>query len=47
MIHNCEESKHCICYQLALEPNDNCPVHGTPWPVRCYICGRFMRVIRY
>lgn len=41
--HECKESRTCCCYLLALEPADDCPVHGYPWPPRCEECGRFMR----
>ena len=40
--HVCEESTTCECYMLADEPNEDCPVHGHPWPPRCGTCGRFM-----
>jgi hypothetical protein len=41
--HICEEDKTCKCYQLADEPADDCPIHGSPaWPPRCGICGRFI-----
>ena len=40
--HECKESKTCTCYSLALEPKEDCPIHGSgPWPPRCEICGRF------
>lgn len=32
----------CLCYQLADEPNEDCPQHGHPWPPRCADCGQFM-----
>jgi len=41
--HKCAEAITCCCYMLALEPDDNCPVHGCPWPPRCQECGRFMK----
>lgn len=42
--HECRESKTCKCYQLALEPRENCPVHGSgEWHPRCEVCGRFLK----
>lgn len=41
--HKCKEGESCCCYILGLEPNDNCPIHGDPWPPRCGACGRFMK----
>jgi len=41
--HICKEIDYCMCYSLALEPDEQCPVHGNPWPHRCAICGKFMR----
>jgi hypothetical protein len=32
----------CTCYILALEPNEDCPVHGYPDNNRCECCGRFV-----
>ena len=43
MNHTCEESRTCRCYMLASEPDEDCPVHGNPWPPRCEKCGRFMK----
>lgn len=41
--HKHERPNTCICYILALEPNENCPIHGYgEWPPRCKICGKFM-----
>lgn len=40
--HVCAKSDACICYLLATEPNDRCPIHGYPWPRRCGTCGRFL-----
>lgn len=41
--HICEEWRFCTCSQLALEPDEHCPVHGGCFvkPV-CIHCGRFM-----
>ena len=42
--HKHRESRTCSCYLLALEPDEECPVHGAgEWPPRCCECGRFMR----
>jgi hypothetical protein len=40
--HECKESRVCCCYQLADEPDEDCPQHGHPWPPRCGECGRFL-----
>ncbi len=40
--HICREATECTCSPGALEPGDDCPLHGHPWPPRCVICGRFM-----
>ena len=39
--HTCEEYKVCMCSIVGLEPNEDCPVHGYPYPARCE-CGRFV-----
>lgn len=41
--HVCRKSDVCTCYSLALEPKEDCPVHGVVWPPRCGDCGKFMR----
>lgn len=42
--HICQRNKTCICSQLKLEPDEQCPIHGYgEWPPRCEICGRFMK----
>lgn len=43
--HTHYESKSCSCYTGALEPNDNCPIHGYPLE-RCSYCGQFMKKVR-
>lgn len=45
--HTCNTPRTCTCYMLALEPNENCPVHGfgPPPPLRCEMCGKFIRRI--
>jgi hypothetical protein len=44
MKHICEISKTCECSTTALEPDENCPIHGLGhFPPRCCICGRFMK----
>ena len=40
--HEHTQSGPCRCYLLALEPNEQCPVHGHPWPPRCTVCGQMM-----
>ena len=39
--HVCHIGTSCCCYTLALEPNEDCPLHGYP-ELRCEECGRFM-----
>lgn len=42
--HLCHASVICICYPLALEPDEQCPVHGHgSWPPRCGRCGRYFK----
>lgn len=41
-VHTCAPSRTCTCYILALEPADDCPQHGYPWPPRCGDCGKFL-----
>jgi hypothetical protein len=42
--HICRKSNTRGCYQLATEPDEECPVHGIgPWPPRCEVCGRFVK----
>lgn len=41
--HTHELPRTCICYLLAQEPDEKCPIHGGgEWPPRCAHCGRFM-----
>jgi hypothetical protein len=41
--HICKPSVGCCCSVIGLEPDENCPVHGWPWPPQCGTCGRFLR----
>jgi len=43
--HKCKKrpDAFCFCCPSGLEPNDDCPMHGNPWPPRCVECGRFMK----
>jgi hypothetical protein len=42
--HVCSEDKTCTCSIQALEPDEECPVHGAgPYPPRCGKCGRFIK----
>ena len=42
--HQCRRSRTCCCSSQALEPDDECPIHGAgEWPPRCCVCGRFMK----
>ncbi len=43
--HICKEDKTCSCDIMAVEPNQNCPEHGWPYPPRCS-CGRFVKDTR-
>jgi len=40
--HECIEQTYCSCSLTALEPSEDCPFHGNPWPPRCMYCGRFL-----
>lgn len=41
--HKCCVQDYCHCSTTALEPNEDCPLHGYAWPPRCVICGKFMK----
>jgi hypothetical protein len=41
--HVCAESESCCCSLTALEPDEDCPIHGNPWPPTCGACGRFVK----
>lgn len=42
--HKCERSKVCSCSMSAMEPDENCEVHGLgEYPSRCGTCGRFIK----
>jgi hypothetical protein len=42
--HICAQKKYCICSIGALEPDDNCPLHGhANNPPKCDTCGRFIK----
>ena len=43
MSHVHQESKTCKCSMTALEPNEDCPIHGYPRPPKCEICGQFVK----
>ncbi len=41
--HECKEPDTCCCSLTALEPDEDCPVHGIePWPPHCVFCGKFL-----
>jgi hypothetical protein len=41
--HVCRQPQTCTCSIQALEPDEQCPIHGAgEWPPRCEICGRLM-----
>ena len=43
--HVCKELDYCICHTGYLEPEDDCPFHGSGvYPRRCIICGKFLKV---
>ena len=42
--HVCHELDYCVCNSMALEPDEDCPIHGGgTWPPRCCECGRFIK----
>ena len=46
--HIHHESRTCVCSMQALEPDEQCPIHGTgEWPPRCEVCGCFMPYPEY
>jgi hypothetical protein len=32
----------CMCDSGKLEPSEDCPIHGNPFPPQCAKCGQFM-----
>jgi hypothetical protein len=41
--HVCRRPSTCICSIQAIEPKEDCPIHGSAeWPPRCETCGRFL-----
>lgn len=40
--HVHREPRGCYCSSTGLEPAEDCPTHGYPWPPKCTECGRFM-----
>lgn len=44
--HLHEVDRTCCCSSLALEPDEDCPVHGgcRQYPPKCCICGKFFKV---
>jgi hypothetical protein len=41
--HTCRQSRTCICSATALEPDEQCPIHGVDHPPRCETCGRYVK----
>lgn len=42
--HECYPPDYCFCDSQALEPDEECPIHGIPKPIdNCMVCGRFVR----
>jgi hypothetical protein len=39
--HVCKKANYCSCSSQALEPDEDCGVHGVP-DDRCAECGKFM-----
>lgn len=40
--HECRRPRTCCCSIQGLEPDEDCPIHGWPWPPKCEECGRFI-----
>ncbi len=41
--HVCHKSRTCCCSLTALEPDEDCPIHGGgEFPPRCAVCGKFL-----
>jgi hypothetical protein len=40
--HVCKTMRYCVCSVQALEPDEDCPIHGCAQQPRCE-CGRFVR----
>ena len=41
--HICKRNRSCLCSLQALEPDEQCPIHGGgEWPPRCVECGKFL-----
>jgi hypothetical protein len=46
--HVCTPHGPCTCDTYALEPSEQCTVHGSlSSPPRCYDCGRFLKYDRF
>lgn len=41
--HICRQIRYCSCYSLALEPSEDCMIHGIHKQSRCSYCGRFLK----
>lgn len=42
--HECRRPDTCCCDTAALEPDEDCPIHGAgEWPPRCAECGRLVK----
>ena len=42
--HECAEDRICTCSVTALEPDEDCSVHGVgEYRPRCGKCGRFLK----
>jgi hypothetical protein len=40
--HECHPPRSCCCSIQALEPDEQCPIHGHPTRFPCVECGRFL-----
>lgn len=41
--HICIERYWCSCSVMALEPDDDCPIHAGGGIPRCCYCGKFLK----
>ena len=40
--HICREIRYCSCMNNALDPSEDCVIHGDYRQSRCSYCGRFL-----
>ena len=41
--HKCKPLRYCTCYELALEPEDTCYIHGYISHTERCSCGRWVK----